>query len=128
MKKPPGPRGRDVLGFFGIRSAPNMLAFLEQTARKYGPISYFRVFHQHTYFVDDPDLIKEVLVAQQHRFSRDVRASKTISGTPIIVISANGEKRDVEAGLEAGADTYLVKPFQMEELLDSLATLLQRPG
>src|SRR5436305_1916468 len=75
MKKPPGPRGRDVLGFFGIRSAPNMLAFLEQTARKYGPISYFRVFHQHTYFVDDPDLIKEVLVVQKHRFSRDVGAS-----------------------------------------------------
>jgi len=60
--------------------------------------------------------------------ARRVRASDTISCTPIIVISANGEKHDVEAGLEAGADTYLVKPFQMEELLDSLATLLQRPG
>ena len=60
--------------------------------------------------------------------ARHVRASKTTSCTPIIMISANGETRDVEAGLQAGADTYLVKPFQMEELLDSLATLLQRPG
>jgi len=75
MRKPPGPRGLDVLGFFGVKRAPSTLAFLQNTARKFGPLSYFRVFHQHTYFVNDPDLIKEVLVTQQHRFGRDVGAT-----------------------------------------------------
>src|SRR5947209_3390961 len=75
MKKPPGPRGLDVLGFFGVRTAPSTLEFLQNTTRKFGPLSYFRLLHQHTYLVNDPDLIKEVLVVQQHRFGRDVGAT-----------------------------------------------------
>ncbi len=38
-------------------------------------MSYFRVLHQHTYFVNDPDLVKEILIVQQHRFGRDVGAT-----------------------------------------------------
>ncbi len=65
----------DVLGFFGLKKASSTLGFLQNTARTFGPLSYFRVFHQHTYFVNDPELIKEVLVVQQHRFGRDVGAT-----------------------------------------------------
>ncbi len=75
MTKPPGPRGRKVLGFFGVKYAPHALGFLEQTARQYGPISYFRLIRQHTYLLDDADLIKEVLVTQQHQFARDFGAT-----------------------------------------------------
>lgn len=75
MRKPPGPRGLDVLGFFGKRTASSTLGFLQNTARTFGPLSYFRLVHQHTYFVNDPDLIKEILVVQQHRFGRDVGAT-----------------------------------------------------
>lgn len=75
MTKPPGPRGLDVLGFFGVRTAPSTLRFLQKTSESFGPFSYFRLFHQHTYFVNDPDLIKEVLVVQQHRFGRDAGAT-----------------------------------------------------
>ncbi|MFL6452077.1 MAG: cytochrome P450 [Bryobacteraceae bacterium] len=75
MKKPPGPRGLEVLGFFGVRTASSTLAFLQNTARTFGPLSYFRLLHQHTYLVNDPNLIKEVLVVQQHRFGRDVGAT-----------------------------------------------------
>ncbi len=75
MIKPPGPRGREVLGFFGVKYAPHSLGFLEQTARQYGPISYFRLIRQHTYLLDDADLIKEVLVTQQHHFARDFGAT-----------------------------------------------------
>jgi cytochrome P450 len=75
MRKPPGPRGLDVLGFFGKRTASSTLSFLQNTARTFGPLSYFRLLHQHTYFVNDPDLIKEILVVQQHRFGRDVGAT-----------------------------------------------------
>lgn len=38
------------------------------------------------------------------------------SGVPIIMLTARGETEDVVQGLEAGADDYMVKPFQPNEL------------
>lgn len=75
MKKPPGPRGRNALRFFSLKSGSQRLGFLQETARQHGPLSYFRLLHQHTYLVDDADLIKEVLVLQQHRVGRDAGAT-----------------------------------------------------
>jgi len=75
MNVPPGPRGREVLGFFGRSSERNPITFLRDTARRYGPISYFRILHKHIYLVDDADLIKEILVNQQHSFERDTGAT-----------------------------------------------------
>jgi DNA-binding response OmpR family regulator len=46
---------------------------------------------------------------------RDVRASGT--RMPVIILTARGEPTDKVAGLEAGADDYLAKPFHFEELL-----------
>ena len=51
------------------------LKFLERTAHRYGPLSYFRLLHQQIYLVDDAELIKEVLVVRQHDFSRDTGAT-----------------------------------------------------
>ena len=39
------------------------------------------------------------------------------SGVPIIMLTARGETEDVVQGLEAGADDYIVKPFQPNELI-----------
>jgi len=75
MKRPPGPRGREVLGFAGFGDVSRTLTFLEQTARRFGPVSYFRFLNQQLYLIDDPQLIQEVLVTQQHKFRRDNGAS-----------------------------------------------------
>lgn len=75
MHIPPGPRGREVLGFFGAGSVSGTLDFLAKTARQYGPISSFRLLHKRIYVVDDADLIKEILVNQQHKFERDSGAA-----------------------------------------------------
>jgi two-component system KDP operon response regulator KdpE len=40
-----------------------------------------------------------------------IRRVRREAATPIIVLSARGEERDRIAGLEAGADDYLAKPF-----------------
>jgi len=46
--------------------------------------------------------------------------------TPILMLTARTETSDRVAGLDAGADDYLVKPFALEELLARLRALLRR--
>ena len=48
--------------------------------------------------------------------------------TPILVLTARDTLGDRVAGLDAGADDYLVKPFAVEELLARARALLRRPG
>lgn len=46
---------------------------------------------------------------------------------PILMLTALGEIEDRVEGLDSGADDYLVKPFEMEELLARVRALLRRP-
>ena len=46
--------------------------------------------------------------------------------TPIILMTARDASSDKVAGLDAGADDYLVKPFEFEELLARIRALLRR--
>ena len=47
---------------------------------------------------------------------------------PVIVVSARGTWRERVEGIDAGADDYLPKPFQMEELLSRLQAVIRRTG
>lgn len=47
--------------------------------------------------------------------------------TPILFLTAKDQVRDRVAGLDAGADDYLIKPFAFEELLARIRALLRRP-
>jgi DNA-binding response OmpR family regulator len=47
--------------------------------------------------------------------------------TPVIMLTGKDAVREKEAGLDAGADDYLTKPFEMRELQARLRALLRRP-
>lgn len=47
--------------------------------------------------------------------------------TPVLFLTAKDEVDDRVAGLDAGADDYLVKPFELRELLARVRALLRRP-
>lgn len=48
--------------------------------------------------------------------------------TPVLMLTARDEVRERVAGLEAGADDYLAKPFARDELIARLRALLRRTG
>jgi DNA-binding response OmpR family regulator len=49
-------------------------------------------------------------------------------GTPVLILTARDGIDDRVAGLDAGADDYVLKPFAMKELAARLRALLRRPG
>ncbi len=57
---------------------------------------------------------------------QQVRRYPKTSTIPIIMMSALGQDKDVVAGLEMGADDYLVKPFSPEVLLARIDAVLRR--
>lgn len=55
-----------------------------------------------------------------------IRQIREWSTVPILILSARGQERDKIAGLDAGADDYLTKPFSVGELLARIRVLLRR--
>ena len=57
-----------------------------------------------------------------------IRAVRPDSDAPIIVLSARDDTHDIVAALEAGADDYVTKPFQLKEVTARLRALRRRGG
>ncbi|MEX1059267.1 MAG: response regulator transcription factor [Candidatus Saccharimonadales bacterium] len=58
--------------------------------------------------------------------ARELRKSNI--HTPILILTAKDQIADRVAGLDAGADDYLIKPFSFDELLARVRALLRRPA
>jgi DNA-binding response OmpR family regulator len=78
-------------------------------------------------FINDYDaVILDVMLPGRTGFEvcREVRANG--SAVPIIMMTARDSLEDRVTGLDAGADDYLIKPFEVAELLARLRALLRR--
>lgn len=81
---------------------------------------------------EKPDLILlDIMMPKLDGFAVCAELRRLGHATPVLMLTAKGQIEDRVAGLDVGADDYLVKPFSTEELLARLRALLrrsQRPG
>lgn len=59
---------------------------------------------------------------------QNLKKDKSVSSIPIIMLTVKSTKSSTVAGLEMGADDYIVKPFNQEELVARVKTVLRRAG
>lgn len=60
------------------------------------------------------------------QYARKLRGDERTRDLPIILLTARSEEQDKVAGLEAGADDYLTKPFSPRELVARIKAVLRR--
>ena len=73
-------------------------------------------------------LIVDILMPRLDGLEMTRRLRADGSEVPILMLTARDQVADRVAGLEAGADDYLVKPFALEELIARVRALLRRLG
>ena len=57
-------------------------------------------------------------------FIKSVREQDAYSDIPIVVLSTEGQEKDIQAGLSIGANMYMVKPAQPEKMVKNVKMLL----
>jgi DNA-binding response OmpR family regulator len=58
---------------------------------------------------------------------REMRADPQLRDVPVLVLSAWQSSENVDGAIDAGADSFLGKPFQIEELISVAHDLAERP-
>lgn len=74
-----------------------------------------------------PDLI--LLDVRMPRLSgyevcRKIKSNQATSQIPIVFLSAKGQDAEIQAGLDAGATEYILKPFAPDQLVDRIRRIL----
>jgi DNA-binding response OmpR family regulator len=74
-------------------------------------------------------LLLDVMLPQRSGLDvcRALRADPALAGTRVLMLTAKGGAKDIEAGMAAGADDYLTKPFSTQDLVGTVMRLLALP-
>lgn len=59
---------------------------------------------------------------------KQFKADPALKHIPVVFLSAKGQESEIQAGLEAGAEEYLLKPFGPSELTESIRRILSKQG
>lgn len=79
--------------------------------------------------MNNPDLIitdYNMPVMNGPDFCKELRKDILFRHVPVIMLTGKGEVRDMVAGIESGADDYLIKPFEPDTLLARIKMILRR--
>ena len=59
---------------------------------------------------------------------RVMKANSELKDIPVVFLSAKGQESEIQTGLEAGAEEYLLKPFAPNQLTDRVRAILSKFG
>ena len=71
-------------------------------------------------------IITDVMMPKMDGFALAERVRKTDSATPILFLTALGDKRSKQLGFTIGIDDYITKPFDLDELVFRVRAVLRR--
>ncbi len=94
LAKPPGPKGWPLFGVLNeFRKDPP--GFLQKVSREYGDVAYIPLGRQHIYHLAHPDLIRDVLVTNQHKFkkSRMLERAQLLLGEGLLTSEGEYHRR-----------------------------------
>ncbi|MEL6309300.1 MAG: response regulator [Chloroflexota bacterium] len=57
-----------------------------------------------------------------------IKENESTAHIPVVILSAKGQDEEKEQGIEAGADEYITKPFETEQLIKRVAEILASLG
>ncbi len=80
---------------------------------------------------ESPDLI--ILDVRMPRMTgydacRAIKSDPVLNAVPVIFLSAKGQESEIQDGMNAGAEEYLLKPFAPDQLTDRVRSILARFG
>ena len=59
---------------------------------------------------------------------RAMKANPDLHDVPVVFLSAKGQEAEIQTGLDAGAEEYLLKPFSPDELTSRVSSILAKFG
>jgi DNA-binding response OmpR family regulator len=80
---------------------------------------------------ENPDLIlMDVRMPRMTGYDacRVMKSNPELKDIPIVFLSAKGQESEIQTGLEAGAEEYLLKPFAPDQLTDRVKAILAKFG
>lgn len=111
---------------------PSIVVVLEFLFRQQGyeveTVADGSALFEHTLRWQPNLVVLDVMLPNRSGFDlcRDLRGDPRTARIPIVMVTAKGRRAEIEAGLDAGADAYVTKPFGTHELVDAVRGLLER--
>lgn len=74
-----------------------------------------------------PDLVLlDIMMPEMDGYEtlKQLRGNKDLTHTKVVFLSAKSKEKDIEKGMEMGADSYLTKPFSIKKIISDIEGLL----
>ena len=80
---------------------------------------------------ENPDLIlMDVRMPRMTGYDacRLIKSEERLKDIPVVFLSAKGQENEIQTGLVAGAEEYMLKPFALDQLIDRVRSILSKYG